>query len=93
MGARGLMQILPRTAMSEFGIARAALFDPVVNINVGTAYLRRLANRYEGDTATTIAAYNAGPGRIDSGRRSPRETRKFKRCVHHWFGTYNRNGK
>jgi soluble lytic murein transglycosylase-like protein len=93
VGARGLMQVLPRTAMGEFGIAPSDLFDPTININTGTAYLRRLANRYGGDTATTVAAYNAGPGRVESGKPIPLETRRFKSCVRYWFGIYNRNEK
>ena len=44
-GARGLMQILPRTAVTVYGVGPALLWDPWTNISVGTAYLRRLADR------------------------------------------------
>jgi soluble lytic murein transglycosylase-like protein len=87
-GARGLMQILPRTARSEFQIDPEDLWDPIVNIDVGTAYLRILANKYKGDSATTVAAYNAGPGRVDSGRHLPAETLRYQKCVRRWFNVY-----
>ncbi|CAN0423727.1 unnamed protein product [Discosporangium mesarthrocarpum] len=41
------------------------LFDPVINVRLGTAYLRELADKYDGDVNTALAAYNWGPGRID----------------------------
>lgn len=89
-GARGLMQILPRTARKEFQIDPERLWDPIVNINVGAAYLRILANKYNGDSAITVAAYNAGPGRVDSGRRLPSETLRYQVCVRRWFNVYKR---
>jgi soluble lytic murein transglycosylase-like protein len=92
-GARGLMQILPQTAKSEFQIHPEELWDPIVNINVGAAYLRILANRYNGNSATTVAAYNAGPGRVDSGRNLPTETRRYQKCVRRWFSVYKRGRK
>ena len=78
-GAMGLMQIMPRTwAMLT---ARYALgknpFDIAANINAGAAYLREMLDRY-GDLASALAAYNAGPGRVDDwhkrGRPLPPET-------------------
>jgi soluble lytic murein transglycosylase len=41
-----------------------SLFDPFLNVKLGTAYLRELTNRYD-STRTALAAYNWGPGRID----------------------------
>jgi soluble lytic murein transglycosylase-like protein len=70
VGAMGLMQILPSTgeelAAKEGVVWRGpqTLFDPVVNVRLGVAYLKELANRY-GNTAMALAAYNWGPGRID----------------------------
>ena len=87
-GARGLMQVLPRTAKGTFGVRPARLWEPETNIDVGTAYLRRLAGRYRGDTADVIAAYNAGPTRVDGRSRLPRETRLYARCVRYWHGQY-----
>jgi soluble lytic murein transglycosylase len=70
MGALGLMQILPSTGeeiAAELGIAwhgPQTLFNPIVNVRLGVAYLRQLSKRY-GDLPTALAAYNWGPGRID----------------------------
>ena len=69
--AMGLMQILPSTGAwlaPQLGIAwrgPAMLFDPIINVSIGVAYLRQLADRYDGDIATALAAYNWGPGHID----------------------------
>jgi len=70
-GARGLMQITPEAA--EF-IERQSggttfelsdLSDPELNIRYGTFLLRELLERYDGDEAAALAAYNAGPGNAD----------------------------
>ena len=69
--AMGLMQILPSTGewlAPQLGVewrGPQSLFDPIVNVRIGVAYLRQLADRYDGDIATALAAYNWGPGRID----------------------------
>jgi peptidoglycan lytic transglycosylase len=70
-GARGLMQITPEAA--EFIEKRSGgttfelsdLADPELNIRYGTFLLRELLDRYEGDEAAALAAYNAGPGNAD----------------------------
>jgi len=70
VGAMGLMQLLPTTAkelaerMDVDWKGPDTLFDPTVNVKLGTAYLRQLADRY-GNVHTALAAYNWGPGRID----------------------------
>ena len=63
-GASGLMQLMPETA-AELGVMD--IFDPQENINAGTRYLGWLLKRYNGSFTHTIAAYNAGPGRIEQG--------------------------
>ena len=73
-GARGLMQVLPRTALATFGVRPSLLWDPMTNIHVGTAYLRMLATRYQGNASNVIAAYNAGPTRVDRGSRAARNS-------------------
>jgi soluble lytic murein transglycosylase-like protein len=93
VGARGLMQIMPRTAKGEFGVEAHKLWDPHTNIQVGTAYLRTLANRYRGNPVATIYAYNAGPGRLESGKPIPLETRRYSSCVHRWFSIYRERQK
>ena len=66
--ARGLMQVLPSTGTTlarRLGITLAgadALYDADTNITLGTAYLRRLMDRFNGKPYLVIAGYNAGPG-------------------------------
>jgi soluble lytic murein transglycosylase-like protein len=92
-GARGLMQIMPKTAEAEFRVDPDQLWDPTVNIHVGTAYLRVLTNRYAGNSAATVSAYNAGPGRLESGKPIPAETRRYSNCVRRWFKAYRKRHK
>jgi soluble lytic murein transglycosylase len=69
--ARGLMQLLPATAAlvakrNDLDWAGAAsLYDPTVNIALGTRYLAQMAERFNGSTWLASAAYNAGPNRVD----------------------------
>jgi len=74
--ARGLMQLLPQTA-ALLGVKD--VFDPEQNIDGGTRYLRDLLKKYSNLTLA-LAAYNAGPQRVDQyGRRVPPylETMKY----------------
>jgi len=67
--ARGLMQLLPATAM-RLGVKN--IFDPQENIDAGTRYLSDLLQLYKNDMALTLAAYNAGPERVQRyGQRVP----------------------
>jgi soluble lytic murein transglycosylase-like protein len=78
--ARGLMQLMPKTA-THFGVKN--IFDPKQNIDAGTQYLKELLLRYNGDLRLTLAAYNAGPDRVEQFRTVPpyRETRDYVRRV------------
>jgi len=70
-GARGLMQITPEAAETIAKNSEATTFelqdlgDPEINIRYGTFLLWELLERYEGDEAAALAAYNAGPGNAD----------------------------
>lgn len=67
--ARGLMQLLPETA-ARLGVKN--IFDPQENIDAGTHYLSDLLQLYKHDLALTLAAYNAGPERVQQyGQRVP----------------------
>ena len=65
--ARGLMQVIPETGRrvaKRLGLknySTAQLYDPAVNIQIGTAYLAELLKRFQGNQFRAIAAYNAGP--------------------------------
>ena len=63
-GAQGLMQLMPRTA-AMLGVDDP--FDPVQNIEGGVRYISDLTDKYRGDIEKALAAYNAGPARVDSG--------------------------
>jgi soluble lytic murein transglycosylase-like protein len=75
-GAQGLMQLMPDTA-SRLGVSDA--FQPDANIDAGTRYLRQLLLRYDDDLVKALAAYNAGPERVEQYRGVPpfRETHAY----------------
>lgn len=77
--ARGIMQLMPGTAR-DLGVDAG---DPAANIRGGTAYIRMLLNRFDGDVVRTIAAYNAGPAAVIRAGGVPayRETQAYVESV------------
>ncbi len=70
VGARGLMQLMPQTARQvaaavkmKYELARL-VSDPSYNVTLGSAFLAQLLSGYDGSYVLTLAAYNAGPGRV-----------------------------
>ena len=62
-GARGIAQFMPATAQ-EYGIDP---MNPVEAIDGQARYMAKMLERYDGDVSKALAAYNAGPGRVDDG--------------------------
>ena len=69
-GARGLMQIMPRTGrdiarrLNERWGGKNSLYNPVTNIRYGSYYYQKLLTQFDGHYALALAAYNAGPERV-----------------------------
>jgi Transglycosylase SLT domain len=80
-GARGLMQLMPFTAI-RFGINN--IFDPKQNIEGGARYMHFLLDRFDGDVGLALAGYNAGEGAVEKyGWRIPpySETQEYVRRI------------
>jgi soluble lytic murein transglycosylase-like protein len=80
-GARGLMQLMPGTAL-RFGVS--SIWDPKQNIEGGTRYMRFLLDKFSGDVKLALAGYNAGEGAVMKyGYRVPpySETQEYVRRI------------
>jgi len=79
-GAMGLMQLMPATAR-DLGVADP--FHPGQNIRGGVAYLAALLERFDNDVVRALAAYNAGPERVERYKGVPpyRETQNYVKKI------------
>jgi len=68
-GARGLMQVMPATARMVSKVRTSRLYEPAINIDIGTKYFLSQLRQYDGDVEFTLAAYNAGTTRVDDWRK------------------------
>ncbi len=74
--AQGVMQLIPKTSV-RFAVQNP--FDPAQSIDAGARYLKELLDRFHGDVRLALAAYNAGPERVEQYGGVPpyRETRDY----------------
>jgi soluble lytic murein transglycosylase-like protein len=79
-GALGLMQLMPATAR-QYGVKNP--FNPEENVRAGVTYLRSLLDRYDNNEELALAAYNAGPGAVDTHGQSVPPYRETKDYVAH----------
>ena len=86
-GAKGLMQVMPKTAES-LGVGDS--FDPEHNINAGVRYFRKLLNQFDGDVKLALAAYNAGSRKVREYQGVPpfRATRRYIKRVFEYHQYY-----
>jgi soluble lytic murein transglycosylase-like protein len=86
-GARGLMQLMPKTAES---MQVKDIGDPRENIFGGVRYLRILANTFNGDLVLTIAGYNAGEDAVIRHKGVPpfEQTKDYVTKVLHYYKRY-----
>jgi hypothetical protein len=80
VGARGLMQLMPRTGR---WMGARNLYDPEQNVDAGVKYIAYLDKRFKGDTKKIVAAYNGGEGNVMRYKGIPpfRETRTYVKKV------------
>jgi hypothetical protein len=83
-GAKGLMQLMPKTA-NDLGVDDS--FKPDQNVRGGSTYLDALLTQYHDNLALALAAYNAGPAAVDKYHGIPpyHETRVYVARVIHEF--------
>lgn len=92
-GARGVMQIMPTTAMGEFGVPKEQLMDPQLNVKLGVAYLERLYNQYGQNWELALSHYNGGSLHTSGGRFVVHDyNRQYVSDVIRWSSSYQNDG-
>lgn len=81
--SRGLMQMLEGTARDLGLLDPNRLHDPDVSVSLGAEYLARQLDRYQGNTAAAVAAYNAGSARFTESEQFVNQ--RYVDRVLHWF--------
>jgi soluble lytic murein transglycosylase len=104
VGARGLMQLMPRTARQYQKISNRSLFKPRPNIAIGIKYFEKLLKQNDGNIAFALAAYNAGEGNLRKWKRKIfkpvsleknlelipfKETRNYVKLIYRNYYFYN----
>ena len=87
VGARGLMQLMPKTAKA-LGVEDS--FNPEDNVDAGVAYFKRLLTRFDGDITLALAAYNAGSRKVLKYQGVPpfKETECYIKKVFRYYQVY-----
>ncbi|MCP4113634.1 MAG: lytic transglycosylase domain-containing protein [Desulfobacteraceae bacterium] len=90
-GARGLMQLMPRTA-KWLGVKDS--FDPEQNINGGTKYFKQLLKEFDGELKLALAAYNSGSQKVKKYRGVPpfKATKRYIKNVLKYYQQYKYQG-
>jgi hypothetical protein len=88
-GARGVMQIMPRTARHEFGVAADELWQPRLNIQLGLSFLEQLIGRYGGRWDLALSHYNGGSlNGSGATAKAHGYTRRYVQSVLRWQKRY-----
>jgi soluble lytic murein transglycosylase-like protein len=91
-GAKGLMQLMPRTAKA-LGVKDC--FSPEHNINGGVRYFKQLLNRFDGDVRLALAAYNAGSRNVRQYKGMPpfKATHYYVKKVFEYYEYYKKQSE